>query len=489
MSTGRLRQSFTIHPVGQGLFYSCNISRQEQVTFRMVFDCGSKTAGAGQEEVALYRDPDFLAKKKLDLLVISHFDSDHVNHIGRLLNDDIKIKRLVMPFITFEERLYLVLDMLRERGFYRDDDDFAVKVILDPLTTLAGNFDEGFEGYIIQSDPGEPVKGSERSGNSERSQEEDGRVTFDFPDYATQPAATGQDLIIPANLQESIKSVKDSRPGHASAPGTRLYIMDFLFYRKSFGEKDIVFYEEVKLAFLKWKKIDDSLSPEEFIAAVCESIKTIRSATEIKKLFKAAAKTAGFKAGKGADITNLNTTALCLLHRNLNLVDYAAGGRFEPENEYQKERLQIDRLQKFLADHSSRVRINDPELLVHHIWHDRYWSTVLSQFPNTMLTSDSFLLTAEDVKAFLNKYRDYYPDFWLIQIPHHGSKENSDAVLHSNIPTGKKSFINYGTQNTHSHPSDSVILSLVTSSLSTRLVPVNEYQGFEFALDVFVDSK
>src|SRR4051812_31458187 len=225
MSSGRLRQSFTIHPVGQGLFYSCNISRQEQVTFRMVFDCGSKTAGAGQEEVALYRDQDFLDKKKLDLLVISHFDSDHVNHIGRLLKDEIKIKRLVMPFITFEERLYLVLDLLRERGAYRDDDDFAVRVILDPLTTLSGNFDEGFEGYIIQSDPNEPVQGGEGSGNSERSQDEDGRVAFDFPAYAQQPVSSGQDLVIPANLQGNIKSVKDSSPGHASAPGTRLYIM------------------------------------------------------------------------------------------------------------------------------------------------------------------------------------------------------------------------------------------------------------------------
>ncbi|HKO78231.1 MAG TPA: hypothetical protein VJU52_13525, partial [Flavobacterium sp.] len=101
-------QEFTIHPVGQGLFYSGKITHNTEVKFRMVFDCGSLTKGAGQDEVDIYRDADFLGKKVLDLLVISHFDRDHVYHIGRLLADGIKVKKLVMPFITFSERLFLV---------------------------------------------------------------------------------------------------------------------------------------------------------------------------------------------------------------------------------------------------------------------------------------------------------------------------------------------------------------------------------------------
>ena len=72
-----LYQSFTIHPVGQGLFYSCKIENDEKVVFRMVFDCGSKTKGAGQAEVAEYRaDHDYLNEKIMDLLIIFHFDAD-----------------------------------------------------------------------------------------------------------------------------------------------------------------------------------------------------------------------------------------------------------------------------------------------------------------------------------------------------------------------------------------------------------------------------
>lgn len=106
---GLLKQEFIIHPVGQGLFYSGKISHENKIKFRMVFDCGSNTAGACQEEIEIYRDSDFLEEKVLDLLVVSHFDKDHVNQIENLLKGGIKVKKLVMPFLTFEERLFLVL--------------------------------------------------------------------------------------------------------------------------------------------------------------------------------------------------------------------------------------------------------------------------------------------------------------------------------------------------------------------------------------------
>jgi hypothetical protein len=482
----RLKQSFTIHPVGQGLFYSCTLSRLEKVTFRMVFDCGSKTAGAGQEEVALYRDPDFLAQKKLDLLVISHFDSDHVNHLHRLLNDGIKIKRLVMPLITFEERLFLVLNLLGEQGGYGDgddDNDFSIRITLDPLTTLAENFDDnGFEAFIIQSDPDKPIGGADGPDNNERILEEEERLTFDFPGYAKQNVAANKDLVIPPVLQGQVKVVKDSTPGHASTPSLKLYLMDFLFYRKSFGEKETAFYAHVKSAFLRWKEIDETLPPEQLTAAIYESIKTIKSATNIKEIFKDAAAAACITAAGGADITDPNTTALCLLHRNLDLLSYAAGQRFDHSPYYESSYPTFGQIQKFSAGRSSRIRTNEDTSA--YYWHHGAHRIDRQVFPNTMLTSDTFLLAAEDVQAFMYKYQRYYPEFWLMQIPHHGSQENSNAILHAQIPGSRRTFINYGTQNTHKHPSDSVILSLVASGLSPNLIPVNEYQGYEFSLEI-----
>lgn len=51
----KIEQIFTIHPVGQGLFYSGKIIIDDKVRFRMVFDCGSDTSQAGQTEVVEYR--------------------------------------------------------------------------------------------------------------------------------------------------------------------------------------------------------------------------------------------------------------------------------------------------------------------------------------------------------------------------------------------------------------------------------------------------
>lgn len=86
-----LRQKFTIHPVGQGFFYSGLIetSLTPGITnhYRIVFDCGSLNKTNCLDEVIKYRKVDFQPRTKLDLLISSHFDEDHVNHIHELLDN------------------------------------------------------------------------------------------------------------------------------------------------------------------------------------------------------------------------------------------------------------------------------------------------------------------------------------------------------------------------------------------------------------------
>ncbi|MCX8524676.1 hypothetical protein OF897_12205 [Chryseobacterium formosus] len=103
-------------------------------------------------------------------------------------------------------------------------------------------------------------------------------------------------------------------------------------------------------------------------------------------------------------------------------------------------------------------------------------------FPNALLTSDSFLLEKDDINPFISHYERYWGDFWLFQIPHHGSEKNSDGNLHSHLRSIQNCFINYGIGNIHKHPSADVIHSLVATGNSSKIIPVNQNLGMRFQL-------
>lgn len=447
----------------------------------MVFDCGSKTAGAGQEEVRIYRDTDFLNENVLDFLVISHFDSDHVNHINRLLDGGVKVKRLVMPFLTFEERLYLTLKVLEENDGYNEDLDYTTRLILDPLTTLSENLDDDSEAYFIESDPGEPISPADNNEGIEIENNDNGRSVFTFPKKAKKEKL--------GKLKGKVFKVIDTSKGCAADSQSRMLLMDFLFYKKSIGSNEEEFFKNVKEIFFDKQKIDNKLNDENLLEAIVEKIKLIPSATKIREIFEEAAIKTGIIKDK---VKNLNNTALCMLHRNQRqITDYLAEEKFSIEDFYKSCTPGFYHIQKFLAGKQSRIiKACDLSFFMYyddyHIWRYKSRDNEATNFPNVLLTSDCYLLERDDVEAFLDKYKYYLTDIWLFQIPHHGSKENSDAVLHSNIPYYCKCFINYGTGNTHKHPSNEVIESLVANGLSTKLISVNEFQGFEFTFNLQV---
>ena len=65
--------SMTIFPIGQGLFTQCDVKVGEKL-FRIVYDCGELRKKMKQAEPYL----ELLSGRQLDLLVISHFDWDHI---------------------------------------------------------------------------------------------------------------------------------------------------------------------------------------------------------------------------------------------------------------------------------------------------------------------------------------------------------------------------------------------------------------------------
>ena len=105
----------TIHPVGQGGFYT-EIFRDGINDHCIVYDCGSENK---QKLKSAIRSalPD---NTPIDILFISHFDSDHVNGIKELIKHH-TIKCVVMPQLKQFEWFYILEDCIK-RGIKATDE-------------------------------------------------------------------------------------------------------------------------------------------------------------------------------------------------------------------------------------------------------------------------------------------------------------------------------------------------------------------------------
>lgn len=473
-----LTQQFTAHPVGQGLFYSglVNIrsNNMHDSTFRFVFDCGSLNETNATEEVNLYRENDFRGPR-LDLLVISHFDADHVNHIKPLLEDK-KVDKVVLPFTTLEERLYLVLK------HYDDGDtltgpDLPVEFMLDPIRSLSDNLDGDSTIYIVNSGPDNPFSpGDENISDIEPGFSESGSNNLSFnieAENISQEIANQFGFNISADVDGTLRVFDDSQKGKLLFRNRGTALMEFLFYRRHVGKDNDDFFKALFEAFCLSKKLDPSKVE---ISELVKKIQDITSAGEIKDLIHKVKE--GFNLSTpGRRIDNLNTTALAMLHYNLPAI-YSLG---HPERPYRICKNIIS-IKKF--DGTNDTRLENPEYGTCWYWSGRYNRLPSKRFPNCMLTSDNFIKRPEEVEAFYQKYKNYWNLFWLFQVPHHGAESSSNLELLNRLPHRVTKFINHGARKIRSwqHPSPQLINDLVASGQSRHVVPVNEFNGLEYGI-------
>ena len=252
----RFNQQFTVHPVGQGFFYSGVFTTElfpVSRDFKFVFDCGSLTHADGNEEADLFRDSHLPGTdSKLDLLVISHFDADHINKIGRLLKDKRKLDNLVMPFTLLRERLFMGLRYAGNADTENEDDfDFTLSMMIDPLGTLSGNLGEGGNVFLMTTDPDNPPFGVGDNENVfPEANIEDPETAFDFP-AGKKDLST--DEIKASGLRTevgTVKTVQDSfRAKLFFKHRKEITLAEFLFYHKPLGENEKNFYDAVYSEF------------------------------------------------------------------------------------------------------------------------------------------------------------------------------------------------------------------------------------------------
>ena len=109
MSNMELQVIRTIHPVGQGAFYSETLHRPGiNDDKHIVYDCGALPFSSRLEEEI----KNFLPEgSTIDVMFISHFHADHVNGL-KLLAEKYKLKNVVLPQIDDYEWFYIIENYL-----------------------------------------------------------------------------------------------------------------------------------------------------------------------------------------------------------------------------------------------------------------------------------------------------------------------------------------------------------------------------------------
>ena len=122
---------YEFYAVGQGLFSSGAIRREAETTrFLWVYDCGTSSKeelvdrGIGELKVLAG------TRKRIDLLVLSHFDHDHISGVTRLLRE-FEIGTLMLPYMSLAQRLVLAFE--EDSG---DVNDPLVEFYLNPAEFL-----------------------------------------------------------------------------------------------------------------------------------------------------------------------------------------------------------------------------------------------------------------------------------------------------------------------------------------------------------------
>ena len=229
-----LETSFTFHPIGQGCFYTGQIRRSGCSPFFFVYDCGTYSKHQNlQQAITGFKE---LCKGKLDLLLISHFDNDHVNEVLHLLrNPDLECRRLIIPYYFPGERLRLVVNTEEADPEYR-------RMMRDPVLYFSemGNIKEiivigapddkdEIENGNLVIPPGDKPPFDNGNNNT-------GTLGFD-DDYDKERADSFYESI-PSSEQRKLPKIKYIAIPYRLSVGIATW--EFLFYLKKGNEYDII---------------------------------------------------------------------------------------------------------------------------------------------------------------------------------------------------------------------------------------------------------
>lgn len=168
-----LKVSYKFWPVGQGLFssgrldVSFNDQNNSEKSFHWVYDCGTisnqeflKTSI--EEYKKSFRsssNADSNIKPKIDLVVISHFDKDHISGLVKLLNT-FSIQTLLLPYMQLWQRLIIAFDE------DIDSENEIFQFFINPAQYISDNFNENVTEILFVQPADEGSQDPENKENS-----------------------------------------------------------------------------------------------------------------------------------------------------------------------------------------------------------------------------------------------------------------------------------------------------------------------------------
>lgn len=162
-----------VRPVGQGAFILgeelLHTNREgNDKTIRWIYDCGT----AGKVETINRSIADVTSRwdtsNRLDLLVVSHFDKDHISGLPELLSK-YRFERIVMPFMTRFERFFQSIDAIEE--MIDDDPVLAsqlVRLVDDPASFIVEQGGDGTRLVVVRPSDGGGVPDSRDGPNPDQ---------------------------------------------------------------------------------------------------------------------------------------------------------------------------------------------------------------------------------------------------------------------------------------------------------------------------------
>ena len=388
----RIRMDRIFHPVGQGAYYEerfYDVNRQH--IFNFVYDCGTKSKRDRINDI-IKNDK----KKKIDLLCISHFDSDHISHIKDLKNK-MEIKNVMMPLLDLEDLLIsLVYISNGEEEFLT-----YANMLLNPVEFF---------------------------------RKEDSEPTIIFVSEKKDKNASLNDM-------EDIKIEDINKKEITVESGQKLIfknIWNYIPFNYQYNEKKDVLIEKIKNNL---SEIDFNKGEQDVKEQILGKIDDNKFIGDLKSCYDEIKAT---KLEGDPSNTNINS-----------LVVYS--GPMEQINNY-----------------NYRNNYN-------YYNHNYNYNLECSNNTGCLYCGDYNAKDVNSRDALITFYEPYKEKIEIIQIPHHGSKNNYSEKIVKNIP---KALISHGRQ--HGHPSDEVIKSL--ESRNKKIIEITQNSPAPYIGTIIFDS-
>jgi len=423
--------NFTFNPIGQGGFYTGNISKHRWPygKFNFVYDCGRKKIGIDNLEESINRFKGSLPRiddktRKLDLLILSHIDEDHVNGVKQLLTD-VKCKQIYMPYLTPIQRLFIAL-----RNELDDTSDY-IEFIISPHDYLFNIGGEDIEIVYILGNQADELGGD----NQEPKEVEPEKIVLSLEDPIEDIAESD----LPTEIEDGIKSRIKFTKGNKRIKLSLIW--EFYFYNEPIDSNKMTLFENIIMRI--FNTIDFSKTDLETILRDSKQTTKLRNIYKNTKIFK-----------------NTNSTSLIVQHKPLNYKN-----AFFNKNTYSSEPYH------YFSPHN-RNFIRNKYINKNYLLNKRWGST--------LLTGDIHLDKIENSIYIKN----HLPECKVLQVPHHGSDLSWQLGLYPNWNNKgmTSAIINFGYGNTYGHPGSLVLNDLDVNNYDIRFCNQLEEFNYQFEL-------